>query len=325
MSSAVGSNNPICDIMYAQDHDCFVRRQQPLAPGRAKYKLLKGDFDGCQTDPSAWSVGDMGEADFFSLNNIDVSRLTGYDLNNNYRYRMMVSRFMEWSPSCSSVVESFQGQKNSFSSLQQQYKILFGIYIASFAISIICIFGEAIGAAQLFMNSFMHFSSKGTLLKIFFPIRLGAWILVAPSIIIVTSQSVQLWRSFLSIADLSCSDADSNKFLTQIGQTISDNLGRKNTIMIVLSFVEMGIEIILALVILIKYGQISCCCKFQWTVAEPAPQPAAQPRQEVVPPPKQMIAQPKSLEFEGLKGVGKPELKALPTITDTRRKHSDAL
>lgn len=44
------SANPIDKLRIAENHMCFIGSTYPLTPGRSKYGLLVGDFDGCHKD-----------------------------------------------------------------------------------------------------------------------------------------------------------------------------------------------------------------------------------------------------------------------------------
>ena len=66
------SFNPVTEAYIRHDHLCFIRSQMPLSPGRSKYKLLNGDYENCNEDKSAFSVGSMKESEFYDLNTFNV-------------------------------------------------------------------------------------------------------------------------------------------------------------------------------------------------------------------------------------------------------------
>lgn len=234
------SNNPVCDLSIAQNHLCFVRSQYPLADGRSKYLLLNGDYESCFKDQTAWSVDEMGEIDYLNINGIDYNKLIDYNPSNDYRYRLMVGRVLDWSPACADIVPSMMSKSNDLNKTYSQYKILFGLYIASLSIAGIGYCVAIYGIVK----------EKVKVIKVGVLIRVISFLLIVTSMFICVLRINNFQGYFKSIVEQECSNDATNQNFKQISDSIKTKIHSKNVIFIVLSFVGMFIEIVIAVVVL---------------------------------------------------------------------------
>jgi hypothetical protein len=236
--------NPIPDIFYAESHLCFIREHRSITGGRKPYPLLLGDFSNCKIDPLAWSVNEIGEKDFFDINSLSYTQFTQYDVSNNFKYKMLVARFLDWSPECKDIVPSLQNQAKEMKDSYTQHKILFGLYIASFCIGVICL--VALGL--------LTFTFSSTAYKIFFIVRICSWILVAPSVVLCSASTGKMVKYFKNVTSLGCSNSENNQNFELIAKDMDEKVHHRNVVMAVLSFVGFFLEPIMCFIVL-KFGK----------------------------------------------------------------------
>ena len=91
--------------------------------------------------------------------------------------------------------------------------------------------------------------SKGNDSKLFYKIsfltRLIFWIMVAPSIVLVTVKTHNLYKYFTNITSLNCSNEENNRNFNLIAEDIYNKVHYRNLVMIWLSFVGILLEIIM--------------------------------------------------------------------------------
>jgi hypothetical protein len=229
--------NPISDLMFVQDHACFIRGHYPLASGRKKYKLLKGDYQNCRKDDSVTLLNEMGETDFFDINQVEYQRLTEYGASNNYKYKMAFGKVIEWSPDCKEIVPSLRSKPNDLNALNKQYTILFIIYIISFCVSCLVFIGYLYYSFDNRQPRYIY--------KALYIVRLCFFLLVLPSLCICTIKLKQFENYFNNITNLKCSNDIGNENFRLIATDIDSRVDRKNEVMISLSIVGMAIEMFL--------------------------------------------------------------------------------
>ena len=178
--------NSVCDLNIAESHTCFIRGQYPITQGREKYKLLRGDYENCRKDDSVWSLSEMGERDFLDINNINHQRLITFDSKNDYRYRLQAGRVLDWSPSCQDIVPAMTEKPEEIKRVEKQYNTLFVLYIISLVFSCLSLFAMIFGT----------FILQRKIVKIAFFVRLCAWIMVVPSIVICFVQARRFYTYF---------------------------------------------------------------------------------------------------------------------------------
>ena len=232
--------NPIPDIFYAESHLCFIRDHRAITGGRRPYALLLGDFTNCKKDSLAWSVNEMGEKDFFDINGHSYSQFIEYSVSNDYKYKMLVARFLDWSPECKDIVPSLQNQAKEMKDRYRQHKILFGLYIASFVISVILL--GALGA--------ITFTGNSTLYKVLFISRLCSWILIAPSAILCTVSTGKMVSYFKNVTSLGCSNQENNENFESIAKDMYDKVHYRNLVMVLLSYIGMSLEVVMCFIVL---------------------------------------------------------------------------
>ena len=124
--------------------------------------------------------------------------------------------------------------------VEKQYNTLFVLYIISLVFS----------GISLLAWIFATYILEKKIIKIAFVVRLCAWIMVVPSIIICVVQSRRFYTYFSQIPDLQCSDKTTNRNFLLLAETVYEKVVKNNVIMISLSFVGMGLEIIYCIVFL---------------------------------------------------------------------------
>lgn len=247
MSLYIGNannNNPVCDLSISQNHLCFIRTQYPLADGRTKYLLLNGDYESCFKDQTAWSVDEMGEIDYLNINGVDYNKLIDYNPSNNFRYQLMIARILDWSPSCADTVPSMLSKPSELDQTYSQYKILFGLYIASLSIAGIGYIAAIFGIVK----------NRHHTLKLGVLIRIIAFLLIVTSMFICVARINSFQGYFKGIVDQECSNDSTNQNFKQISDSIKTKIHSKNVIFIVLSFVGIFIEIIIAIIVIRKFA-----------------------------------------------------------------------
>jgi hypothetical protein len=232
--------NPIPDIFYAESHLCFIREHRAITGGRKPYLLLLGDYSSCKKDSLAWSVSEIGEKDFFDINGHSYSQFIEYSVSNNYKYKMLVARFLDWSPECKDIVPSLQNQAKEMKQRYTQHKILFGLYIASFCIGVI-----SLGALGAFT-----FGGKSTLYKVAFMVRLCSWILIAPSTILCTASTSKMVNYFKNVTSLGCSNQENNENFELIAKDMYNKVHYRNLVMVLLSYIGIFLEVVMCFVVL---------------------------------------------------------------------------
>jgi len=238
-SNAAGLN-PIPDIFYAESHLCFIRDHRSISGGRKPYALLLGDFTNCKKDSLAWSLNEIGEKDFFDINAHSYSQFTQYSVSNDYKYKMLVARFLDWSPECKDIVPSLQNQAKEMKNRYTQHKILFGLYIASFCIGVI----------TLIALGFFAFAGNSMAYKIIFMVRLISWILIAPPVILCTASTSKMVSYFKNVTSLGCSNEANNENFELIAKDMYDKVHYRNLIMAVLSYIGIFLEALMCFVVL---------------------------------------------------------------------------
>jgi hypothetical protein len=194
--------NPICDAKILEGHMCFVRTHFPRTAGRNKYSLMNGEYEACIEDKLAWSVGQVGEKTFFDLNTVPYENLLSYGFSDDYKYKLMLGRVLEWSPFCSDTVPTMSTKKNDLTEIAYQYTVLIITYSISFSFAVILIF-------LMFMAAR---SSKTTLLyKVFFVLRLCFFVLSFPSLILTVMRVNSFIKYLNKVVDLQCTNDQTNE------------------------------------------------------------------------------------------------------------------
>src|SRR3990167_4371624 len=228
--------NSVCDLVYSQEYTCFIRTHFSTSPGRQVYELLKGDRTSCIEDPTVLSIDEIGETDLLNLNQINHQRMFGFDTSNNWKWKMMAARFIDWSPSCQDTVASISDKTADLETLGKDYFTMFVIYIISFVLSIIAILVQRAA----------WFTRRGKQYKWFFFGRIMTFILIAPSLIICTAKSGQFLSFFKSIADLECSNSETNDIFAKMAEDIRVKVVSKTVLFMLLGYLGFTVEVITA-------------------------------------------------------------------------------
>jgi hypothetical protein len=226
--------NSVCDLVYSQAFTCFIRSQYATSPGRVPYLLLKGDQTSCIQDPNVWSVDEIGETDLLTLNNINYAKLLTFETSNNWRWQLSVGRFIDWSPDCKDTVPSISDKTDDLNSIANQYLTMFVLYIISFVMTIISLLARTLSCVQEM--------SKPYKWCVF--IRVVAFTLIAPSLIICTAKASQFLSFFKSIIELGCSNDTTNSILARMAEDIREKIVSKTVLFTIMGFGAFFCDII---------------------------------------------------------------------------------
>lgn len=232
--------NPVSDLLVRESHLCFIRGQMPKTAGRDRYKLLIGDYESCQNDPTSWSLAEIGEKDYFDINDVPYGKLTTFDTNNDYKYKLFAGRYLEWSPSCSDAVPSLTKKGEDLTYIKKQMLILLILY--SIVIGLMGIYN--IAQVLLFIDD-----KKKIYKRVYFA-RLVAFVLVVPSLIIVTVHTGRFVKYFKNIVDIKCSTDDSNVQFEKIYTHYDQKVYKRVVVMIVLAFCNLIVDSLVAMIFL---------------------------------------------------------------------------
>jgi len=232
--------NPVSDLLVRESHLCFIRGQMPKTAGRDRYKLLIGDYESCQNDPTSWSLAEIGEKDYFDINDVPYGKLTTFDTNNDYKYKLFAGRYLEWSPSCSDAVPSLTKKGEDLTYIKKQMLILLILY--SIVIGLMGIYN--IAQVLLFLDD-----KKKIYKRVYFA-RLVAFVLIAPSLIIVTVHTGRFVKYFKNIVDIKCSTDDSNVQFEKIYTHYDQKVYKRVVVMIVLAFCNLIVDSLVAMIFL---------------------------------------------------------------------------
>jgi hypothetical protein len=233
---------PITYLSMGENKACFIRTHRPLTAGRKKYPLLDADYEDCKIDDSVKKIASpsVGERDLFDINSIPYSGFKQYDTDNKYKYNLIYSSPLEWSPDCIDTVPSFKSKPQDLVDLQKQYTILFVLYIISLSMA---------GFKYFFTIYFLNIWSPDTrkqIYKFIFLFRLIGFLIAAPSIMIVTIKLKQFQGFFQNITNLKCSSDLGNTNFQVLSDSINSKVHRKNLVMITLSYIGMAYEACIA-------------------------------------------------------------------------------
>jgi hypothetical protein len=239
---------PVTYLSMGENKACFIRTHRPLTSGRKKYPLLDADYEDCKIDDTVTKVGSIGvgERDLFDINSVPYSQFKQYDADNKYKYNLVYSSPLEWSPDCIDTVPSFKTKPQDLEDLQKQYTILFVLYIISLSMA---------GFKYFFTIYFLNIWAADTRQKIYkfiFLFRLLGFLIAAPSIMIVTLKLKQFQSFFQNITNLKCSSDQGNSNFQVLSDSMNSKVHSKNLVMITLSYIGMAYEAGIAVIYLKK-------------------------------------------------------------------------
>ena len=199
--SSSADGEPFVDAVIAQDHLCFLRFDNPFAPGRPKYELLKGANEPCIRDDTTIPLQDIGEVDFFDFNGVKYQDLYRYDPSNDFKYKLIAGRRIYIKPECREFVQEMRDTHERAISLSSNATTLFGLFIATLSV---------LGVTMC--CGLYSFVLDITALHIIIAIvRLIVWIMSFVPVIICYVQADKLFRTFDRLAERHCSDDPTNR------------------------------------------------------------------------------------------------------------------
>jgi len=235
--------NPISDLMVREDHLCFVRGHMPKTPNRGAYRLYIGDYESCQNDPIAWSLGEIGEKTYLDLNGVDYSKLTTIVIDDKYIYKLFAGRYLEWSASCADTVPSISKKQEDLNYIKTQFLILLILYSIVLALTVLYYLFQFVSTIN----------DNKILYKILYLVRILVFVLVAPSLIIVTIKTGGFVVFFKNVIELNCSTKETNELFKEIYTRYDDSVYGRVKVMIALAFCNVFADSFLAFLFLRGY------------------------------------------------------------------------
>ena len=213
-----------------------------MTPGREKYPLLKGDFEDCQEEKHVIGISEIGEMDLLNLNEINIEKLKGFESSNNFKYKMLAIRLLEWSPGCRESVEPFISTFFQISSLKTAHKVLFVLFIISLVFS----FPTYLVRWDMDIDRKVYCCA--------FCVRFAAWVITIPSSIYIIIRLSNYLGVLDGIIEKRCSTDEANGFFEDILRIIKKEVLNKHLIMVVWSLVSIVLDVLLVL-IAFKFGK----------------------------------------------------------------------
>ena len=238
--------NPISDARILEHHMCFVRAHMPLTPGRKPYLLHYGQYDACQEDKSAWSVGQMGEKTFLDLNAVPYQGLTQFEPSDSNKYNLMLGRILEWSPLCYDTVPTMSEKKKDLQEIAYQFFVLRVTYAIAFSFAVILII-------LLFC---LVRANKRQLYKYSFVGRVCMFILPFPSLVLTLHKTKVFVDYFNKIVDLQCTSEQSNANFQSSIDFIKNRLGLYSILALVFSIICIVVDCLLCFYFLRRTGPV---------------------------------------------------------------------
>lgn len=230
------NSNPIVDIAIRESHMCLNREHFPITPNRKPYSLFDVDYGRCIKNPTYSELFDMGELDLVSINSIPTDGLPQFQLSNDYRWKVLAGGFVEWAPECPVQMMEFASLTSNLSKTYSQYVTLFGLYIATFSAILLCYLGYFFGILNVLKES------KPMSLYCCFVLRLLAWVISFPSMIIVTYRLVTFRDAYSKLVSAQCSSSMINSYLSTNYQGFDSNILNNTAMMLGLSVAGVVIE-----------------------------------------------------------------------------------
>lgn len=238
-SKSPNAQPPLTDLEIVQGKQCLNRSDKSLADGQDKYLLLRRNYSNCFGDSRTAYLSEMGQVDFFNLNSVDYQKLTSYNADNKFKFKLAAGRSFEWFPSCFDLVPKVSDNKGEVQKIRKSHNILLGLYVTSLVLSVFC-----------FMLLLVICTTEDRqFLLIIGAVRLGAFILALPSMIIVTVSFSSNLSFYRDVQARQCTNEDYNDHLKSIFDTWEQKVHKKHVTMLVVGVVGFLIELIASLII----------------------------------------------------------------------------
>lgn len=214
-------NNPVCHLQVRESHMCFVKSRQPVSTGRKPYLLYDGNFDDCRVDKTAFNVGEVGEKTFLDINGLNYSKLVDIGVSENYKYRYLAARMLDWSPDCSDTIPTMQAKNQEFDTVSVDFRNMVIVYSISFGLTLITL-------ALIFVFSLNAHYVKTS--KILFIIRTLLFIMALTVMVLIYVKVRESYSLFEKIQKLECSTAETNENFVELTKLIKDKAGYKTEV-----------------------------------------------------------------------------------------------
>ena len=233
-SKSPNSQTPFTDLEIVQGKQCLNRSNKSLADGQDKYLLLRRNYSNCFGDVRTAYLSEMGQVDFFNLNSVDYQKLISYNADNKFKFKLAAGRNFEWFPSCFDLVPQVSDKKGEALKIRKSHNTLLGLYITSLVLSVIW-----------FMLLLISCTTEDRMfLLIIGAVRLGAFILALPSMIIVTKAFSSNLSFFRDVQARQCTNEDYNDHLKSVFDTWEQKIHKKHITMLVVGIVGFVLEVI---------------------------------------------------------------------------------
>jgi len=235
--------NPIADLYIREHHLCTVRNHIALTPGTQPYKLFhEEDFTDCLPDPAAWWVSELPESTFLSLNAIPPDYLPSLRFSDQRMYRLLLAPMLEWSPLCSDTVRTMASKGSDIHSLQFQMDVLFVLFTLS-----LCLTG--LHSLSLIYTTYYDQNTR-SIYRVFLVVKTIAFLLILPSLIVVTVRSHSFHFYFQDIGRLHCTAPANQGVFTSISDDFDAKVHSRLLTMSILVFLSFHLDLFSAFLFL---------------------------------------------------------------------------
>ena len=297
-TSTDSQNNPISHLQISESHMCFVKSQFATSPGRTAYELKLGEFSACREDKTAFSVGEMGEKTFFDINGLGYNQLTAYSVSDDYKYKLLASRTLDWSPDCADTVPTMQAKNQELEAISIDFRNMVIVYSISFAFTVITMIGSFIimvGAHKEIQR-----------FKIIFICRTLFFIMTVPVLVLVYVKVREFYKFFDRIHQLECSTGETNANFVDLTTSVKGKAGYKTEVALGVCIAGYIVDILLCIYFL--------CYLADHPKEANTEQPAMMTHQPI-PPSVPIRFNDPAKAYEDSKLMGSPENKPVTGLT----------
>lgn len=150
VASSSPAYNPIVDLKIAEHSMCLNPKYKSITPGRNPYILMRSKIvKNCLKDSRYEVVDEIGEKMLFDNNRVEYNHLPEFHTSDNYKWRRMYRRIVEWKPLCLDLVPDVLDIHSNLKNMSNTHSIL---YWVSFFFILILIGLQVYGYLQVAQN-----------------------------------------------------------------------------------------------------------------------------------------------------------------------------
>lgn len=135
--------NPVVELTVVENRKCLNPNYQAVSPDRKVYKLQAGKpMAKCITDTRYEEADAIGEIALFEQNRIRYQGLPTFKTSNDFKWKRMYRRIIEWKPSCLEEVPFVLSVYESLSKLSWRHNLFYWVsFVLMLAIVVLQIYG----------------------------------------------------------------------------------------------------------------------------------------------------------------------------------------